>query len=168
MDERIARVVKDAADAGRASVLRLEETVARMKVLTNLDRAEIQLVDLNQLWRDTIHFMDDSLAPRVSFVLDSVSDPEGHLPAAAARHRLLEPGAERCRGHCGEWHHPRSNRSQGKRHSDGSGGRRQGNRLFKASESVRAGLQEREWADERIELGPLRLPRHRHGARRPD
>ncbi len=70
MDERIAIVVKDAADAGRASVLRLEETVARMKVLTNLDRAEVQLVDLNQLWRDTVHFMDDSLAPRVSFVLD--------------------------------------------------------------------------------------------------
>ena len=69
-DERIARVVADAAEAGRASLSRLEETVTRMKHLTNLDRAEVQVVDLNQLWRDTVHFMDDSLAPKVSFVLD--------------------------------------------------------------------------------------------------
>jgi two-component system, NtrC family, sensor kinase len=41
-----------------------------MKHLTNLDRAEVQVVDLNQLWRDTVHFMDDSLAPKVSFVLE--------------------------------------------------------------------------------------------------
>ncbi len=69
-DERIARAVADASEAGRASLSRLEETVTRMKHLTNLDRSEIQVVDLNQLWRDTVHFMDDSLAPRVSFDLD--------------------------------------------------------------------------------------------------
>ncbi len=69
-DARMTRVVDDAGDAGRASLSRLEETVTRMKHLTNLDRAEVPVVDLNQLWRDTVHFMDDSLAPRVSFVLD--------------------------------------------------------------------------------------------------
>jgi signal transduction histidine kinase len=70
LDARIAKVVSDTADAGRASLLRLEETVARLKSLTNLDRSEVQVVDLNRLWQDTVHFMDDSLAPKVSFVLD--------------------------------------------------------------------------------------------------
>jgi len=75
-DPRIAQVVKDAADAGRASIARLEETVARLKTLTNLDRSEVQVVDLNRLWQDTVHFMDDSLAPKVSFVLDLSPIPE--------------------------------------------------------------------------------------------
>ena len=69
-EERIARAVADASEAGRGSLSRLEETVTRMKHLTNLDRSEVQVVDLNQLWRDTVYFMDDSLAPRVSFDLD--------------------------------------------------------------------------------------------------
>ncbi len=75
-DARIARVVSDTAEAGRASLSRLEETVARLKSLTNLDRSEVQVVDLNRLWQDTVHFMDDSLAPRVSFVLDLSPVPE--------------------------------------------------------------------------------------------
>ncbi|HJS75403.1 MAG TPA: HAMP domain-containing sensor histidine kinase [Vicinamibacteria bacterium] len=75
-DARIAQVIATAADAGRASVARLEETVARMKYLTNLDRSEVQVVDLNRLWQDTVHFMDDSLAPKVSFVLDLSPIPE--------------------------------------------------------------------------------------------
>jgi signal transduction histidine kinase len=75
-DPRIAQVVKDAADAGRASIARLEETVARLKTLTNLDRSEVQVVDLNRLWQDTVHFMDDSLASKVSFVLDLSPIPE--------------------------------------------------------------------------------------------
>jgi signal transduction histidine kinase len=75
-DLRIAEVVSNAADAGRASIARLDETVARLKHLTNLDRSEVQVVDLNRLWRDTVHFMDDSLAPKVSFVLDLKPLPE--------------------------------------------------------------------------------------------
>ncbi len=83
-DPRIRRVVEDAAEAGRASLARLEETVTRMKHLTNLDRAEVQVVDLNQLWRDTVHFMDDSLAPKVSFVLDL-----SPLPSVSCRPQQL-------------------------------------------------------------------------------
>jgi signal transduction histidine kinase len=75
-DPRIAQVVSDTAEAGRASLVRLEETVARLKSLTNLDRSEVQVVDLNRLWQDTVHFMDDSLAPKVSFVLDLSPIPE--------------------------------------------------------------------------------------------
>jgi signal transduction histidine kinase len=75
-DPRINRVVADASDAGRTSIARLEETVARLKHLTNLDRSEVQVVDLNRLWQDTVHFMDDSLAPKVSFVLDLAPLPE--------------------------------------------------------------------------------------------
>jgi signal transduction histidine kinase len=166
-DERIARAVADAAEAGRASLSRLEETVTRMKHLTNLDRSELQVVDLNQLWRDTVHFIDDSLAPKVSFDLDLSPIPS--IPcrpqqlaavfsnlvrnAAAA---ITTEGTIRIRTVTKASEILMESRTTPR------------NRVFEALESLRAELQERERPHSHFQLGALRLPRHRHRSRRTD
>jgi signal transduction histidine kinase len=58
---RFERVLRDAAQAGRLSMNRLRDTVDRMKHLTNLDRAETQPIDLNELWIDTIAHLQPQL-----------------------------------------------------------------------------------------------------------
>lgn len=52
-DERYAEILRGAETAGRGSAARLRETIERMRYLTNLDRAEEQTVDLNELCRQT-------------------------------------------------------------------------------------------------------------------
>ncbi len=52
-DERYAEILSGAEAAGRGSAARLKETIERMSYLTNLDRAEEQTVDLNELCRET-------------------------------------------------------------------------------------------------------------------
>jgi signal transduction histidine kinase len=52
-DPRYADILAGAEAAGRGSAARLQETVERMRFLTNLDRAEEQTVDLNELCRQT-------------------------------------------------------------------------------------------------------------------
>ena len=51
---RDPEVASQAFQAARAASGRLTETIERMKHLTNLGRAGVQLVDLNQLWHDTL------------------------------------------------------------------------------------------------------------------
>jgi signal transduction histidine kinase len=62
--ERFEGALTDAARAGRQSLNRLKNTVERMKHLTNLDRAEFQLIDLNELWIDTVAHLQHELEPR--------------------------------------------------------------------------------------------------------
>ena len=47
-------IASQAFQAAGAASGRLTETITRMKHLTNLGRAGVQLVDLNQLWEDTV------------------------------------------------------------------------------------------------------------------
>ncbi len=47
-------IASQAFQVARAASGRLTETIERMKHLTNLGRAGVQLVDLNQLWQDTV------------------------------------------------------------------------------------------------------------------
>ena len=48
------KIASQAFQAAGTASGRLTETIERMKHLTNLGRAGIQLVDLNQLWHDTV------------------------------------------------------------------------------------------------------------------
>ncbi len=48
------QIASQAFQAARAASGRLTETIDRMKHLTNLGRAGVQLMDLNQLWQDTV------------------------------------------------------------------------------------------------------------------
>lgn len=67
--ERLELVWKDATRSGRESALRLRETIDRMKRLTNLDRAEEQVTDLNELWRDTVVLLSGTLERKADVVL---------------------------------------------------------------------------------------------------
>lgn len=51
---KLEAVWAEASRSGRASATRLRETIGRMKRLTNLDRSEIQVTDVNELWKDTV------------------------------------------------------------------------------------------------------------------
>jgi signal transduction histidine kinase len=68
--KRLEEVFEQAARSGRQSTKRLRETLGRMKHLTNLDRAEERVVDLNELWTDTIALLEPELEPRAEVNLD--------------------------------------------------------------------------------------------------
>lgn len=59
--EELEVVWSDATRAGRQATLRLRKMIGRMKRLTNLDRAEEQVTDLNDLWRDTAVLLSGEL-----------------------------------------------------------------------------------------------------------
>ena len=63
-------VFLDVVRTARSSCRRLVETVGRMKHLTNLDRAEVQVVDLNELWTDTVSLLSAELEEKVELKLD--------------------------------------------------------------------------------------------------
>ena len=69
-DERVSDVLEGAEKAGRGSAVRLRETIARMRYLTNLDRAEEQTVDLNELCRQTAASLRGDLEPKAELVFD--------------------------------------------------------------------------------------------------
>ena len=68
--EQLQQVVASAAQAARSSCERLKETVERMKHLTNLDRAEMQVVDLNELWTNTVSLLSSELEDNVEVKLE--------------------------------------------------------------------------------------------------
>ena len=58
------------ARAARQSFRRLRETVDRMKHFSNLDRAEVQVVDLNELWVDIVALLGSQLEGKADVKLD--------------------------------------------------------------------------------------------------
>ena len=54
----------------RQSSARLKEIVTRMKAISNLDRAEARVVDLNELWRETVAFLHGELERKLTVKLD--------------------------------------------------------------------------------------------------
>jgi signal transduction histidine kinase len=60
-DPRRKDAVEDAMRSGRASYGRLNTISQRMRNLTNLDRAEERLIDLNSLCSDTVEFLGSEL-----------------------------------------------------------------------------------------------------------
>jgi len=73
--KRLEEVFDQAARSGRQSTERLKETVERMKHLTNFDRAEERVVDLNELWSDTVALLDSELEPKAEVKLDLTPIP---------------------------------------------------------------------------------------------
>jgi signal transduction histidine kinase len=61
-DPRRKEAVEDAMRSGRASYGRLNAIAQRMRNLTNLDRAEERVVDLNALCSDTVEFLGPEIA----------------------------------------------------------------------------------------------------------
>lgn len=68
--DRLERLFGDATRSGRESTIRLKETIERMKRLSNLDQAEEQVVDLNELWTDTVALLHGELAERIEVRFD--------------------------------------------------------------------------------------------------
>jgi signal transduction histidine kinase len=68
--ERVAEVAKGATETARRSLQRLRETVERMKHFTNLDRAEVQVVNLNRLWEDTVALLAAEIEGRAGVTLE--------------------------------------------------------------------------------------------------
>ena len=75
-DERLQAAATAAGETAALALERLRETVERMKRVTNLDRAELQRVDVNQLWRDTVELLDASVAEKADFELTLEPVPE--------------------------------------------------------------------------------------------
>ncbi|HSF16089.1 MAG TPA: HAMP domain-containing sensor histidine kinase [Vicinamibacteria bacterium] len=72
-DSKRARAASEAIESGRRSYERLIQVVDRMRSLTNLDRAEVQVVDLNTLCRDTVAFLEEELSSvRVELALADI------------------------------------------------------------------------------------------------
>jgi len=83
-DERHAEVIAGAEAAGRGSAARLQETIERMRYLTNLDRAEEQTVDLNELCRETAASLQSDLQAKSDLDFDL-----GVLPPVRCRPQQL-------------------------------------------------------------------------------
>jgi signal transduction histidine kinase len=61
LDPKRTRAAEDAMHSGRLSYERLNAIAERMRNLTNLDRAEERMVDLNALCSDTVEFLSSEI-----------------------------------------------------------------------------------------------------------
>ena len=68
--ERLDVVFEEAARSGRQSSERLKEAVERMRRVTALDRSDEQVVDLNELWSDTVTLLGTELDAKADVQLD--------------------------------------------------------------------------------------------------
>jgi signal transduction histidine kinase len=66
----VEKVAIDVSQTARQSFRRLRETMERMKHFSNLDRAEVQVVDLNQLWMDIVALLGSQLEGKADVKLD--------------------------------------------------------------------------------------------------
>jgi two-component system, NtrC family, sensor kinase len=60
----LEELTRSVSESARQSLSRLRETVERMKHFANLDRAEVQVVDLNDLWKDTVALLGGELGAK--------------------------------------------------------------------------------------------------------
>ena len=67
---RLDRMEEDLLGSAHLSADRLRAIIARMQRLTNLDRAEILAVDLNELLRDVLEMMETQLKDKIEIELD--------------------------------------------------------------------------------------------------
>ena len=70
LEGQLPRSVEDATQSGRSSYERLTALTQRMKYLTNLDRAEEQLANLNDLCQATVGFLQAELEAKADVELD--------------------------------------------------------------------------------------------------
>jgi len=74
-EERLKIVVTQASESSRQALTRLDEIVARMKRITNLDRAEWQPVDMSKLSRDCASLVSEEIPREVALTLGLSSVP---------------------------------------------------------------------------------------------
>jgi signal transduction histidine kinase len=67
---RFEEIAAGVTGTARQSLKRLKETVDRMKHFSNLDRAEIRIVDLNELWESTVALLGSELEGKAAVKLD--------------------------------------------------------------------------------------------------
>jgi signal transduction histidine kinase len=67
---RLQPIFDEAVRSGRQSSERLRDAVQRLKQLTSLDRAEEQVVDLNEVWSDTVTFLRTELEAKADVSMD--------------------------------------------------------------------------------------------------
>ena len=67
---RLDRMEEELLGSAHLSADRLRDIIARMQRLTNLDRAEILAVDLNELLRDVLEMMETQLKDKIEIELD--------------------------------------------------------------------------------------------------
>jgi signal transduction histidine kinase len=68
--DRRQDAAQEASRSARLSLDRLRETVNRMKHLSNLDRAEVQMVDLNELWTELVGLLGGELRRKADVKLE--------------------------------------------------------------------------------------------------
>lgn len=68
--DRVEELASGVAFTARQSFQRLRETLDRMKHLSNLDRAEVQVVNLNELWVDIVALLGGQLGGKADVKLD--------------------------------------------------------------------------------------------------
>jgi signal transduction histidine kinase len=95
--ERLDRVLSDAAHSGREACQRIRQTIERLKLLTNLDRADEQVVDLNRICQDTVVLLRADLEHKARIELDLAPLPPikcrpQHISAVVA-HLIRNAGA---------------------------------------------------------------------------
>lgn len=81
---RYREILSGAEAAGRGSAARLQQIIERMSLLTNLDRADTQSVDLSELCRETAAHLRQELTAKGELHLDLVE-----LPALKGRPQQL-------------------------------------------------------------------------------
>src|SRR5215475_539219 len=69
-EAKTSRVFDSLADTALEACRRLRELVARMQRFTNLDRAEEQAADINELLTDTVGLLQSELNPSAEVTLD--------------------------------------------------------------------------------------------------
>jgi signal transduction histidine kinase len=67
---KLAEILTNAANITRESCRRLTEIIGRMQRFTNLDRAEIQAVDINEVLADTVALLQSELSQKADVKLD--------------------------------------------------------------------------------------------------
>jgi signal transduction histidine kinase len=80
----LADILESVTRTARQSSNRLAETIERMKRFTNLDRAEVQQMNLNELLRDVIMLVRTESPQKVEISLGGT-----HLPSIACRPQQL-------------------------------------------------------------------------------
>ncbi len=68
--DRFDELFQSAARSGRQSITRLRESLARIKHLTVLDRVEERILDINELWTDTVSRHGVELQQKADVQLD--------------------------------------------------------------------------------------------------
>jgi signal transduction histidine kinase len=70
MSDRLEELTAGVSRTARQAFVRLRETVNRIKDFSNLDRAELRVVNLNELWEETVALLESELQGKADVKLD--------------------------------------------------------------------------------------------------